>query len=186
MLNLFVKHIGGFVRTTENDKFIIWVVNNKKQINHINKIFINYPPLTTRLRGQLAFMLECFKHNNVELYLNTRNFKYSNTNKNNFNIDCNYFNEWLSGFIEAEGSFSIRHFSNNHSFSIGKNNDKYLINKIKSHFDIKNEIRKIGDNFWFIEVYRKSTLIKIINHGINYPFLGNKTLSFNKFKDLFI
>jgi hypothetical protein len=56
---------------------------------------------------------------------------------------------------------------------------------IKTHFDIKNEVRKIKDNFWFIEIYRKSVLIKIINHCIEYPLLGEKKLSFIKFKNLF-
>jgi hypothetical protein len=56
---------------------------------------------------------------------------------------------------------------------------------IKYHFDIKNEVRKIRDNFWLIEVYRKSVLVKIINHCIEYPLLGEKKLSFTKFKDLF-
>ena len=45
----------------------------------------------------------------------------------------------MSGFIEAEGCFSIRK-NNNHSFSIGQNDDIYLINAIKqseSEFGIK-------------------------------------------------
>lgn len=56
---------------------------------------------------------------------------------------------------------------------------------IKTHFDIKNEIRKIGDKFWLIEVYRKSVLVKIIHHCIEYPLLGEKILSFTKFRDFF-
>ena len=52
----------------------------------------------------------------------------------------NYFNEWLSGFIEAEGCFSIRTTSNNHSFSIAQNDDKYILDKIKHHFNITNKI----------------------------------------------
>ena len=101
------------------------------------------------------------------------------------NIDNSYFKEWLSGFIEAEGCFSIRTSSNNQSFSIGQNNDKYIIDKIKSHFNILNQVRKINNRFWFIEVYRKSVLINIVNHCIEYPLLGEKLLSFTKFRNLF-
>ena len=185
MLNLIATHIGGLVRTIEDNKFIIWVVNDRKLILKMIKIFNSYPPLTSRLRAQLAFMLECFEKKNVEWYLKARDNKYTKTNIDITNIDYSYFNEWLSGFIEAEGCFSIRDVSKNHSFSIGQNNDKYILDRIKTHFEIKNEVRKIGDNFWLIEVYRKSVLVKIINHCIEYPLLGEKTISFIKFKDLF-
>ena len=184
MLNLITTHIGGNVKIIGSNKFIIWVVNNRNHIYKIIQIFIKYPPLTTRLRAQLAFMVECFEHNNVELYLNARDLKYSNTNEV-VDINDSYFKEWLSGFIEAEGCFSTRMMSNNHSFSIGQNDNKYILEKIKSYFHITNQIRKIKDRFWFIEVYRRSVLINIINHCIEYPLLGEKLMSFIKFKDLF-
>jgi Cytochrome C and Quinol oxidase polypeptide I/LAGLIDADG endonuclease len=185
MLNLIKSHIGGNVKVIGNNKFIIWVVNDKKQIKKIIEIFVSYPPLTSRLRAQLAFMLECFQQNNVVWYLNVRNKKYLNPNLDIVKINYNYFNEWLSGFFEAEGCFVIRDKSNNHSFSIYQNNDKYILEAIKNHFDIKNQIKKINNKFWFIEIYRKLILIKIINHCINYPLLGEKILSFTKFRDLF-
>jgi hypothetical protein len=185
MLNLIKYHIGGNVRVIEDNKFIIWVVNDRKQIQRVIEIFVSYPPLTSRLRAQLAFMLECFQQNNVVWYLKARSKKYLNPDLDIVKIDYNYFNAWLSGFIEAEGCFSIKNNSNNHSFSIGQNNDKYILEGIKNHFDIKNEIRKINNKFWFIEIYRKLTLIKIINHCINYPLLGEKILSFTKFRSHF-
>jgi len=143
---------------------------------------------------------------NIYLYLNSRNKKYSlevrsKTNYviNNIIFNCfnpnkadlininsiTYFNEWLSGFIEAEGCFSIRTTSNNHSFSIGQKNDEYLLKKIKEKFNITSQIIKKDNNFFIIEVYRKSTLINIINHCIEYPLLGYKLISFTKFKNLF-
>ena len=185
MLNLIKTHIGGNVRIIDNNKFVIWVVNNRKHIQNLINIFISYPPLTSRLRAQLVFMLECFQQNNVEWYLKARSKKYLNQNLDIVKIDYNYFNAWLSGFIEAEGCFSIRDKYNNYSFSISQNKDKYILEAIKNHFDIKNEIRKINNKFWFIEIYRKISLIKIITHCINYPLLGENLLSFTKFKDLF-
>jgi hypothetical protein len=146
MLNLIEKHIGGNVRTIENNKFIIWVVNERKLIKKIINIFNSYPPLTSRLRAQLAFLLKCFQQNNVEWYLNARDKKYLNQETDVININCNYFNEWLSGFIEAEGCFSIRKSSNYPSFSIGQINDKYILDAIKHHWDVKNEVRKINFN----------------------------------------
>ena len=186
LLNLIRKSIGGFVRIVSNDKFVIWVVNNKKDIRNIIKIFSVYPHLTSRLKAQYFFMLNCLKLNNVDWYFNNRNNKYLFVITKLFNCDFSYFNEWLSGFIEAEGSFSIRTTKNNHSFSIGQKKDKYILENIKTHFNITNQIRLINNDFWFLEVYKKSVLTDIINHLNNYPLLGEKKLSFKKFKNLFL
>jgi hypothetical protein len=93
MLNFIATHIGGFVRTIKNNQFIIWVVNDRKLILKIINIFISYPPLTSRLRAQLTFMLECFERNNVEWYLKARVNKYIKANIDIMNIDYDYFNE---------------------------------------------------------------------------------------------
>lgn len=185
MLNLISSNIGGNVRIVGKNNFVIWVVNDRKQIRKIIQIFVSYPPLTSRLRAQLAFMLECFKRENVDWYLKNRSNKYLNTNQNLIEIDKFYFNEWLSGFIEAEGCFTLRNTSNNHSFSIGQKNDKYILDNIKNKFNLTTQVRNIENKFWFIEVSRKSTLIDIIDHCNTYPLLGAKILSFYKFKDFF-
>jgi len=191
MLNLIACNIGGEVKTVRKTKasqtqeFIIWVVNDIKKIRKIIQIFVSYPPITSRLKAQLKFMLECLRHNNVEYYLNTRKNKYLNPINEDISIDNFYFKEWLSGFIEAEGCFSIRKSFKIQSFSIGQNDDKYIMYKIIRHFNISNKVRKIGNRFFIIEVYRKSTLINIIKHCIEYPLLGEKRTSFNIFRDLF-
>jgi hypothetical protein len=66
MLNIIASHIGGNVRTVNKDEFIIWVVNNKIHIQNIIKIFYKYPPITSRLRAQLAFMIESLEKNDLE------------------------------------------------------------------------------------------------------------------------
>lgn len=180
MLNLISDNIGGRVRIS--NEFVIWVVDNRKSINKIIQIFNSYPPLTSRLRAQVKFMQECFLHNDVELYLNSRDNKYLGR-ETTVNIDNSYFKEWLSGFIEAEGCFSIRK-NNHHSFNIGQNDDKYLIDAIRNYFNIQACTRNPYKTFWLIETYRKSTLHNIIKHCTEYPLLGQKLTSFKKFKDL--
>ena len=87
----------------------------------------------------------------------------------------------MSGFIEAEGCFSIRK-NNYHSFSIAQKDEKELINSIKIYFGIQSKVRNSKGNMWSIETYKKSTLFNIINHCNEFPLLGEKLLSFDKFK----
>jgi hypothetical protein len=79
----------------------------------------------------------------------------------------------VSGFIEAEGCFSIRK-TNNHSFSIGQNEDFYLIHLIKQYFEATNTVRFTYGKFYSIEIYKKEVLLKIISHCTNYPLYGEK------------
>lgn len=186
MLNIIQSQLGGMVRIIKKDLFVIWVVNERSKIMKILKIFEIYPPLTSRLNAQIKFLLKCLEHNNVKKYLDTRDFKYSQRETSyNFSIlKPNYFPIWLSGFIEAEGCFSIRQ-NNNHSFSIGQKHDEYLIRIIKNYFKIENIIRNPQKDFYLIEVYKKSILLIIIEHFNNYPLLGEKLNSFNLWKNKF-
>ena len=83
-------------------------------------------------------------------------------------------------FIEAEGCFSIRK-SNNHSFSIGQNDDFYLIEAIQQYFKATNKVRNSKGNFYVLEVYKKEVLLNIITHCTNYPLLGEKLESLKNF-----
>jgi len=136
---------------------------------------------------QLIFLKTCLANNSVDTYLKNRNNKYINKTDiiNRYVKDCfcipSYFSSWLSGFIEAEGCFCIR-ANNNHSFSIGQNDDFYLINAIKKFFLATNKIRNPSKNFYLLEVYKKEVLKKINNHCLDYPLLGEKSNSFKKFK----
>ena len=92
MLVKIAKIIGGNVRIT--GKEVIWVVDSKEKIKEIIKIFDQYPPLTSRLQAQIAFMKECLNKNNIEWYLLERNNKYNNfisINPNNVE-NIAYFN----------------------------------------------------------------------------------------------
>lgn len=193
MLIKIAKVIGGSVRITGKDKDVIWVVNKKEMIQDIIKIFETYPPLTSKKICQLEFLKQCLLKNSVDWYLNNRNLKYSNQitiinsnplNSLAFSKDStnylSYFNGWISGFIEAEGCFSIRK-NGNHSFSIGQNDDIYLLNEIKQFFAADNIIRNSYANFYSLEIYKKVILNKIINHCKNFPLLGQKAESLNEF-----
>ena len=186
MLIEIAKVVGGTVKIIGKAADVIWVVNKKEEIIEIIKIFDTYPPLTSKKICQLAFLKTCLTGISVETYLLNRDLKYNEqlsiiTSNIKFNIPS-YFKGWLSGFIEAEGCFSIRK-SNNHSFSIGQNDDIYLIEAIKQYFEVTNKVRNPYGKFYFLEVYKKEVLARIITHCINYPLLGEKLESLKKFKD---
>lgn len=185
MLNLIQNIIGGRVRTIHKNKipyFIIWVVDSRKSFIKIISFFDQYQPQTTRLKAQLNFAKSCLKHNNVDIYLNTRDSKYS-LYYDEPNKDCSFFQEWLSGFIEAEGCFCVRLKNNTCSFSIGQKNDRHLLEKIKNYFNIQSSIRSLKNNFYLIETYRKESLFKIAEHLGDYPLLGEKKISYEKLKN---
>ena len=181
MLNLIKNDIGGRVVFDKKKRFVSWVVDDKILIINIIKIFEKYFPLTFRINAQLLFMKNCLIHNDINLYFYQRKNKYRSKIWFKPNLNCDYFNEWLSGFIEAESSFNFR-VNKNHSFSIGQKNEKKLIDKIKSYFNIQSTIRCVGRDFWVIETYRKSTLLQIIKHCDEYPLLGQKVMSYYKLK----
>ena len=185
MLIKIAKVIGGSVLITGKGKEVIWVVNKKETIQRIIKIFDVYPPLTSRKICQLEFLKICLKNSSVKDYLNKRKLKYNNQLYiiKQFSINNaipSYYSGWLSGFIEAEGCFSIR-VNQNHSFSIGQNEDFYLLYNIKKFFNLSAMVRNPYKNFYVIESYKKETLNIIINHCLNYPLLGEKSKSLIKF-----
>jgi cytochrome c oxidase subunit 1 len=202
MLTKIAKVIGGTVKLTSKGSDIIWVVNNKQEIEKIIKIYDIYPPLTSNKICQLAFLKACLintdtlaikndlKKDIIKTYLTNRNLKYNKQldiiNSINSSMKLNipsYFKEWLSGFIEAKGCFLK---SNNYYFSIGQNDDIYIIEAIRDYFKVTNKIINPYGKFYSLEVYKKEILLKIIIHCINYPLLGEKSESLKKFnKKLF-
>lgn len=80
MLTYIQKAVGGYITINKSKKkntaFILWVVNNKLEIERIIKIFDEYPLLTKRKRAQLIFLKENLLRNDVKWYLQERNNKY--------------------------------------------------------------------------------------------------------------
>ncbi len=183
MLILLSKYVGGYVRLVSNNKFVIWVENDKNKIIEILQIFDEFPPITSRLFSQQQFMKDCMTHNSVTTYLANRDNKYIlyplPDQTSSFIFTLSYFPIWLSGFIEAESCFSIRK-NGNHSFSIGQNNDIYILEAIKFYFNLPNIIREPSTNFYLIETYNKQSLINVINHCNQYPLQGEKLVSFKR------
>lgn len=179
MLKLLSKYVGGRVLSDIN--YVRWVEDDKKRIKDILKILEEFPPLTKRINCQIKFMKECLIHNNLDLYFLNRDFKYDKYVPSNSSSFASYYPSWLSGFIEAEGCFSIRKVKTK-SFSIGQKEDKGVLESIKKYFKIENKIYLKKNNFFLLEVFKSSILHNILEHIEKYPLLGAKNNSFQIFK----
>jgi len=186
MLILIAKAVGGQVRYTNKEKFVIWVVNDREEVSRIIKLFDKYPLLTARKICQLRFLKKCLKSPNIDEYFATRDEKYSDVDTIIYNksfhkvLELEYFKIWLVGFIEAEGCFSIRK-NNSHSFSISQKNEQYLIEAIKVQFNGTTKVRKIKGSVYLIEIYKIDTLLKIGKFMKDYPLIGEKRESYLRF-----
>jgi hypothetical protein len=204
MLNLIKLNIGGRV-TLEKKKdyeYVTWSASSKKDLLNIFKILNKYPLLTARKQCQLKWALDCYSNKyTYEEFVKLRNNKY------NFKINeldrlksikvCPHFKGWLSGFIEAEGNFSLIFYEKNQlllrrrksAFAIGQNDELHLLEWIKEYFKGETKILKDkpkkGGNFAYyrLNLYNEKTRKYIFNHFNNYPLLGHKLISYKKFYD---
>lgn len=141
-------------------------------------LFALYPPQTTRIILQLAYLKHCLESGiSVAEYLETRSHKYDNRELITPLIfdPPEYFGNWLSGFIEAEGSFAKRANKAGFSFSIGQIADRYLLQAILSFFDQSHlAIHSKAKGFYFIEIANIRGLTAVIEHLLVQPLQGQK------------
>jgi hypothetical protein len=186
MLEQIRSCLGGRVR--KDSEFVVWVLDDRKIIQkYILPIFKKFPPLTCRLNLQLKFLVDCLEHRNIRSYLLTRGLKYKGLNQLNILKDNllyrNYFNEWLSGFIEAGGCFCLRlKSSKSSSFCITQKHDKHLLEMIRDFFNSSIKIREARQDFYVFETFNKKTIKQIIDHLDRYPLLGFKQVSYMQFR----
>ena len=107
-----------------------------------------------------------------------------------------YFKSWLSGFIEAEGNFSLifneKGSLRKSSFTIGQNDELHILNMIKFYFQSDNKIIKdkkkikfrgntTDSDYYRLYLYNALTRKLLFEHFEKYPLLGQKKLSYSKF-----
>ena len=195
MLNAIKGAIGGRVVIERNNRFVTWIASNKKDLLKVFALLAKYPLLTARKQSQLEFALNCLLDKNISKYIDNRNNKYNNKDKllENFSkakIPA-YFAQWLSGFIEAEGNFNLvfneKGFLRKSAFSIGQNDEIHIIEWIKSYFNsknliIKDKLKKKGKfTYYRLYLYNAESRKLIFKHFYQYPLLGYKKVSYDKF-----
>ena len=203
MLNKIQKIIGGRVVIERQDKYVTWIASNKSDINKVLLILSRYPLLTIRKQCQLDFAKNCLLYKDVDNFMLNRKNMYNHMNEllkilnqnNNIKLPI-YFNSWLSGFIEAEGNFSLifneKGYLRKSSFSIGQNNELHILNMIKNYFQSENKINKdkkkldpkgnISDSDHYrLHLYNALSRKLLFQHFEKYPLLGEKKISYGKF-----
>lgn len=194
MLELVRKGIGGTIHYENNKKGndqIVWAAISQKDVKNILAIFEKSPLLTSRKICQLEYLKQCMANRSWDFHLKTRDSKYDgqqglikNYNQR-FEIP-DYFAPWLSGFVEAEGSFRSTHALI--SFYICQNDDRYILDAIKIYFDSHNklslhkDLRKNAYQYHYrVSMSGKPVLERIIKHFEVYPLLGYKKVSYDLF-----
>ena len=189
LLEKIQKSVGGSVRVEKNTLWVVWVENHRKKISQMLSVFEKYPPLTKRLLSQLCFLKECMKKQCVSWYLVNRDQKY-NQPLGRASFDLRERRGWLSGFIEAEGCFTLRKSSSKTlSFSITKKGERELLEGINRHFGGRTRVRGVTttpslSSLYVLEIYTLDVLKNIASHCTLFPLYGEKNrlfLLFSKF-----
>ena len=198
MLNLIKQYVGGKV-VLENKKdyeYVIWICQTKQDLIKIFALLAKYPLITARKQSQLNFALKClekkYKYNE---FVKLRNNKYNDKEKElklllNKNIP-DYFPQWLSGFIEGEGNFSLvfneKQQLRKSAFTIGQNDEIHILQWIKKYFNgqtkiLKDKPKKGGQfSYYRLYLYNKESRESIFSHFDKYPLLGYKFISYKRF-----
>ncbi len=203
MLNKIQQIIGGRVVIERQDKYVTWIASNKSDINKVLLILSRYPLLTVRKQCQLEFAKNCLLYKDVDNFMLNRKNMYKNMNDLLLKLNQSkhiklplYFYSWLSGFIEAEGNFSLifndKGYLKKSSFNIGQNDELHILNMIKFYFQSENKIIKDKKNIKFrgintdsdyyrFSLYNALSRKLLFEHFEKYPLLGEKKLSYRKF-----
>lgn len=197
MLKLIQEVVGGRVIIERQNKYITWIASSKSDLIKAFCLLQKYPLITSRKQHQLNFALSCFSNPDLDNFIKNRNEKYNNFNSTRTFVDPNlipYFYGWVSGFIEAEGSFSLRLREtgkiNNCKFSICQNTDKYVLELIKKYFNCMHVITMDKTENFFkhyrISISGPSSRLELIKHFNEYPLLGSKKVSYINWINYFV
>lgn len=199
MLNKIKETIGGRVLIERKESYVTWIASNRNDLVKVFAVLAKYPLLTARKQCQLEFAKNCLLKKDIANFLTDRDNKYKNKRLILEDLSTqelpSYFAPWLSGFVEAEGNFSLVFNEKGHlrksAFTIGQNDELHILKWIKSYFDIhaqilKDKPKKDGCfDYYRLYLYNAESRKLLFEHFDKYPLLGDKKLSYLKFFNYF-
>lgn len=188
MLNKIKDVIGG--RVVRKNRYVTWIASNNNDLAKVFVILAKYPLLTARKQSQLEFVKNCLLEKDLKNFLVNRNDKYLNKKVILLELSKkdrpSYFAPWLSGFIEAEGNFSLvfKGHLRKSAFTIGQNDELHILIWISQYFNSKTAILKHkpkkGGNFEYYRLHLYNAKL-LFEHFYKYPLLGYKKVSYLNF-----
>ena len=196
MLNKIKKVVGGRVVIERKNQYVTWIASNKNDLAKVFIILARYPLLTARKQCQLDFVKNCLLEKDLENFLVNRNAKYSNKKALLLELSkqerAAYFAPWLSGFIEAEGNFSLvfneKGYLRKSAFAIGQNDELHILIWISQYFNsntaiLKDKAKKGGNfEYYRLYLYNAESRKLLFEHFNKYPLLGYKAVSYLNFR----
>lgn len=172
ILQKIQKHLNcGNIRITQNN-MAEYVISNKIDLFYkLLPIFIKYPLLTRKLyqfeywKSILEKRINKEKFNRVKLQ---DPYKLTENNENTIEeiIKLSYFQNWLIGFIQGDGSFYKRKDGSRiiPEFNIAQKYDKIILEAIRLQLGIKSKIlvRKCG-TIYVLQTKSKESIKTIYN-----------------------
>lgn len=185
-----------YLESSKRDN-IEWYLENRSK-----KYIIFHPKAVCdskkKQKTEQDFVLSPFVSHKINFWDATKWFDSISNVKPNSEEES--FKGWLSGFIEAEGCFTLRCLSSKVcSFSISQKGEPLLLQRINMFFGGQTKVRKVSlkkeksfcgiiqniyqkQNLYILEIYKKTVLEKILSHCTAYPLYGEKQRSFYLFK----
>ena len=187
MLNIIKNVVGGRVvkQRKKTKEYIVWICDNKKNIESQFLLFEKYPFITFKRRMEFSFAKRIYSTTDKSLFQIDRKNKYANKELIRSQSKPQYppyFKSWLSGFIEAEGNFSLNDAGKlrKSSFNIGQQDEIEMLNLIKIYFKSNRKIltdKKIYKNGLFynrFEMSNEESRNRLMEHFTHYPLQGYK------------
>lgn len=197
MLTKIQETVGGRVVIERKESYVTWIAGSQRDLRKVFAVLAKYPLLTARKQSQLEFTKNCLLKGDIENFFTDRNNKYNNKNLLLEDLSKrdlpSYFAPWLSGFIEAEGNFSLVYNEKGHlrksAFTVGQNDELHILQWINSYFNSKNKIysskakKESSFEYYRLFLYNAESRKLLFEHFNKYPLLGYKKVSYLNFKN---